>query len=154
VSLFGLQTRQSKHVSFETLIGLAARSGPVTYRDIIERPNPRKAMPTMRRGPRLRKTANGFRQDGASTSNPRTRPRERQTWDNGLRLARRTPSKPAISYGAHSISHSALCILDISQLTPAHDSVRTPYGAQAWPFLRSTVASILGFSASRGAASA
>src|SRR3954463_3031811 len=42
---------------FETVLGLVTRHGPVAYWDIIERKNPRKASPTIRRQPRHRKTA-------------------------------------------------------------------------------------------------
>jgi predicted RNA-binding Zn-ribbon protein involved in translation (DUF1610 family) len=67
--VFRYNRRFYRHVSFETVLGLATRHGPVAYWDIIERKNPRKASPTIRRQPRHRKTASGFRQDGARTSN-------------------------------------------------------------------------------------
>jgi len=67
--VFRYNRRFYRHVSFETVLGLATRHGPVAYWDIIERKNPRKASPTIRRQPRHRKTASGFRQDGAHTSN-------------------------------------------------------------------------------------
>jgi hypothetical protein len=76
--VFRYNRRFYRHASFETVLGLAARSGPVDYWDIIERQNPRKATPTIRRKPRHRKTASGFRQDGASTSKPVTRSRNRK----------------------------------------------------------------------------
>lgn len=52
-----------------TVLGLATRHGPVAYWDIIERQNPRKSARTRRRQPRHRKTASGFRQDGAGPPN-------------------------------------------------------------------------------------
>lgn len=66
--VFRYNRRFYRHVSFATVLGLAAHHGPVAYWDIIERENPRKATPTIRRKPRNRKTASGFRQDGASAS--------------------------------------------------------------------------------------
>jgi len=36
--------RYNRHLSFETLFGLAARNEPMSYWDIIERENPRKAV--------------------------------------------------------------------------------------------------------------
>jgi hypothetical protein len=68
--VFRYNRRFYRHVSFEAVLGLAARHGPVACWDNIERPNPRKATPTIRRQPRHRKTASGFRQDCERTSNP------------------------------------------------------------------------------------
>lgn len=68
--VFRYNRRFYRHVSFETVLGLAARHEPTTYWDIIEQQNPRKSNPTVRRQPRRRKTASGFRQDGAPPSEP------------------------------------------------------------------------------------
>lgn len=62
--VFRYNRRFYRHVSFETVLGLATRHGPLAYWDIIQRQNPRKAARTDRRQPRRRKTADGFRQDG------------------------------------------------------------------------------------------
>ncbi len=40
--VFRHNRRFDRHVSFETLLGLAANHGPTTYWDIIERDNPQK----------------------------------------------------------------------------------------------------------------
>src|SRR6267154_1668178 len=57
-------------LSFETMLGLASHHQPTSYWDIIGRDNPRKGVPTVRRGPRRRRTATGMRADGS-------RPREK-----------------------------------------------------------------------------
>ena len=53
-----------RHVSFETLLGIASHRGPVSYWDITGRENPRKGETAVRKTPRRRKTAAGMRQDG------------------------------------------------------------------------------------------
>jgi len=68
--VFRYNRRFYRHVSFEIMLGLATRHAPVAYWDIIERSNPRKTTPTIRRQPRHRKTASGFRQDGKRPQNP------------------------------------------------------------------------------------
>ena len=54
------------HVSFETLLGLAAHHVPANYWDIVNQVNPRKGARTIRLAPRRRKTATGMRQDGVT----------------------------------------------------------------------------------------
>ena len=66
--VFRYNRRFYRHVSFETLLGLAAHHEPASYWDIIKQDNPRKGVQTKRRAPRRRKTATGMRQDGATAS--------------------------------------------------------------------------------------
>ena len=68
--VFRYNRRFHRHVSFETLLGLAAQHEPASYWDIVNRDNPRKGVPTIRRTPRRRKTATGMRQDSASLARP------------------------------------------------------------------------------------
>ena len=63
--VFRYNRRFHRHVSFETLLGLAAQHEPASYWDIVNRDNPRKGVPTIRRTARRRKTATGMRQDSA-----------------------------------------------------------------------------------------
>src|ERR1022692_3632248 len=63
--VFRYNRRFYRHVSFETLLGLAAHHKPTGYWDIIGRANPRKGNATLRRATRRRKTATGMRQDGS-----------------------------------------------------------------------------------------
>jgi hypothetical protein len=58
-----------RHVSFETMLGLPSRRGPVSYWGIAGRANPRKGETAVRNAPRRRKTAAGRRQDGARKTN-------------------------------------------------------------------------------------
>ena len=74
--VFRYNRRFYRHVSFETVLGLTTRHGPTAYWDIIDRQNPRKAALTVRRHPRRRKTASGFRQDGTKPSEPSDQPPE------------------------------------------------------------------------------
>ena len=70
--VFRFNRRFYRHVSFETVLGLASHHDPMSYWDIVGRDNPRTGVPTVRRLPRRRKTATGMREDG---SGPReTRP--------------------------------------------------------------------------------
>ena len=64
--VFRYNRRFYRHVSFETVLGLASHHHPTSYWDIIGRDNPRRGMATVRRRPRRRKTATGIRQDGVS----------------------------------------------------------------------------------------
>ena len=64
--VFRYNRRFYRHVSFETLLGLAAHHVPASYWDIVNQENPRKGARTIRLAPRRRKTANGMRQDGAT----------------------------------------------------------------------------------------
>ena len=66
--VFRYNRRFHRHVSFETLLGLAAQHEPASYWDIVNRDNPRKGVPTIRRTPRRRKTATGMRQDSLSSA--------------------------------------------------------------------------------------
>jgi hypothetical protein len=61
--VFRYNRRFYRHVSFETMLGLASRHHPTGYWDIVGRDNPRKGMPTVRRQSRRRKTATGMRAD-------------------------------------------------------------------------------------------
>jgi hypothetical protein len=60
----GYNRRFYRHVSFETVLGLAVRRSPISYWDITGQQNPRKNATPTRRNPRRRKTASGMRQDG------------------------------------------------------------------------------------------
>ena len=62
--VFRYNRRFYRHVSFETVLGLAVHRSPVSYWDIIGQQNPRKETTPARRNPRRRKTATGMRQDG------------------------------------------------------------------------------------------
>ena len=72
--VFRHNRRFDRHVSFETVLGVASRRQPTSYWDIIGRDNPRKGVATIQRQPRRRKTATGTRQDASSLSQ-RTRHR-------------------------------------------------------------------------------
>lgn len=61
---FRYNRRFYRHVSFETILGLATHHEPTSYWDIIGRVNPRKGDAVLRRAPRRRKTTTGMRQDG------------------------------------------------------------------------------------------
>jgi hypothetical protein len=54
--------------SFDTLIRLALAQKPTGYWDMVGRENPRRGVPTVRRNPRRRRTANGMRQDGSGST--------------------------------------------------------------------------------------
>jgi predicted RNA-binding Zn-ribbon protein involved in translation (DUF1610 family)/transposase-like protein len=64
--VFRYNRRLYRHVSFETILGLAIHRSPVSYWDITGQQNPRKDTPTPRRNSRRRKTVEGMRQDGAA----------------------------------------------------------------------------------------
>jgi transposase-like protein len=68
--VFRYNRRFHRHVSFETLLGLAVQHEPASYWDIVNRDNPRKGVPTVRRTARRRKTATGMRQDSAPSVPP------------------------------------------------------------------------------------
>jgi len=73
--VFRYNRRFYRHVSFETVLGLASRRHPTSYWEIIGRDNPRKGAATIRRQPRRRKTATGTRQDAPRLAQkPNTRP--------------------------------------------------------------------------------
>src|ERR1700732_2072623 len=55
--VFRYNRRFYRHISFETILGIASRRGPIGYWDIVGRRNPRKGVPVQRMSPRLRKTA-------------------------------------------------------------------------------------------------
>jgi predicted RNA-binding Zn-ribbon protein involved in translation (DUF1610 family) len=63
--VFRYNRRFFRHVSFETILGLAVHHHPAGYWEIIGRANPRKGAPVLRRAPRRRKTAGGMRSDGS-----------------------------------------------------------------------------------------
>ena len=64
--VFRYNRRFYRHVSFETMLGLASHHHPTSYWDIVGRDNPRKGVPTVRRQPRRRRTATGMQQDRSS----------------------------------------------------------------------------------------
>src|SRR5271155_5189671 len=64
--VFRYNRRFYRHVSFETLLGLAAHHVSASYWDIVNQVNPRKGARTIRLAPRRRKTATGMRQDGVT----------------------------------------------------------------------------------------
>src|SRR5437868_4320683 len=66
--VFRYHRRFYRHVSFETMLGLASRHRPTSYWDIVGRDNPRKGVPTVRREPRRRRTATGMRADRSRSS--------------------------------------------------------------------------------------
>src|ERR1700682_2086689 len=66
--VFRYNRRFYRHVSFETMLGLASHHHPTSYWDIIGRANPRKRDVPIRRVPRRRKTAAGMRQDGPASA--------------------------------------------------------------------------------------
>ena len=61
--VFRYNRRFYRHISFETVLGLASRHQPTSYWDIIGRDNPRRGIATVRRQPRRRKTGTGMRPD-------------------------------------------------------------------------------------------
>ena len=63
--VFRYNRRFHRHVSFETVLGLAVHRSPLSYWDITSQQNPRKDATPTRRKPRRRKTISGMRQDGA-----------------------------------------------------------------------------------------
>jgi transposase-like protein len=62
--VFRYNRRFYRHVSFETLLGIAAKREPTSYWDITGRPNPRKGNQIIRRTRHRRKTVTGLRPDG------------------------------------------------------------------------------------------
>jgi hypothetical protein len=67
--VFRYNRRFYRHVSFDTILGLAANREPISRWQIVGRDNPRKGRETKRVNPRWRRTANGRHQDGASKLN-------------------------------------------------------------------------------------
>ena len=65
--VFRFNRRAYRIVSFEQLLGLAARHPPASYWDIIQKENPRKHDRPLRRRPRRRRTAYGMRHDPPKT---------------------------------------------------------------------------------------
>ena len=61
--VFRYNRRFYRHVSFETMLGLASHHHPTSYWDIVGRDNTRKGVPAVRRQPRRRRTATGMRAD-------------------------------------------------------------------------------------------
>jgi len=72
--VFRYNRRFYRHVSFETMLGLASHHHPTSYWDIVGRDNPRKGVPTVRRQPRRRRTATGMRADGSRPEKLEPRP--------------------------------------------------------------------------------
>ena len=71
--VFRYNRRFYRHISFETLLGIASQREPVSYWDIAGHTNPRKGEKTVRRAPRRRKTATGMRQDGVGAAKTEAR---------------------------------------------------------------------------------
>src|SRR5260370_14531444 len=80
--VFRYNRRFYRHVSFETMLGLASHHHPTSYWDIVGRENPRKALPTLQPEPRRRRTVNGICADRL------TRP-ERSNGSTGSESTRR-----------------------------------------------------------------
>lgn len=74
--VFRYNRRFYRHVSFQTILGLASQQQPTSYWDIIGRQNPRIGVEMKRKSTRRRKTAAGLQTDG-------TGPRPRQARNNG-----------------------------------------------------------------------
>ncbi len=73
--VFRYNRRFYRHVSFDTVLGLAAHRPPVSYWDITGGQNPRKHATPTRQNRRRRKTATGMRQDSAKPAEiEQTRP--------------------------------------------------------------------------------
>jgi transposase-like protein len=66
--VFRFNRRFYRHVSFETILGIASHRPPTGYWDIVGRANPRKGEVTLRKSSRLRKTATGMKPDGQGRS--------------------------------------------------------------------------------------
>jgi predicted RNA-binding Zn-ribbon protein involved in translation (DUF1610 family) len=62
--VFRYNRRFYRHVSFESILGLAAGHGPSSYWDIIGQANPRKGVEAPKQTARRRRTADGMRSDG------------------------------------------------------------------------------------------
>ena len=77
---FRYNRRFYRHVSFETILGLAVEHSPTSYWDIIGRQNPRIGTEMKRKNPRRRKTAIGVQIDGTG---PRPRHTKRRSNNNG-----------------------------------------------------------------------
>jgi hypothetical protein len=74
--VFRYNRRFYRHVSFETMLGLASHRDPAGYWDIIGRENPRKRVPTIRHRSRSRKKAAPKPTGGAGRA-PRSSPPNR-----------------------------------------------------------------------------
>jgi hypothetical protein len=66
--VFRYNRRFYRHVSFETVLSLAANRSPTNYWDIASLPNPRKGQKIRRRRVRRRKLVTGLRLDGVRTA--------------------------------------------------------------------------------------
>lgn len=66
--VFRYDRRFYRHVSFETVLGLAAHGSPFSHWHITSRQTPRKDATPIRTNPHPRKTASGMRQDGAESA--------------------------------------------------------------------------------------
>jgi len=76
--VFRYNRRFYRHVSFQTVLGLASQHQPTSYWEIIGRNNPRIGVEMKRKAARRRKTAAGVQVDG-------TGPRPRHPSDSGSR---------------------------------------------------------------------
>lgn len=61
--VFRFNRRFYRHVSFETILGIASRHAPTGYWNIVGRANPRKGKLALRKSLRRRKTAKGMKRD-------------------------------------------------------------------------------------------
>ena len=73
--VFRYNRRFYRHVSFETMLGLASHHHPTSYWDIVGRDNPRKGVPTVRRQPRRRRQRPACRQTDQDLRKIRAPPR-------------------------------------------------------------------------------
>lgn len=78
--VFRYNRRFYRHVSFKTVLGLAAQQAPKSYWEIIGRDNPRIGVEMKRKNARRRKTAVGVQIDGTG---PRPRQGRSANDDNG-----------------------------------------------------------------------
>nr|CAV30770.1 transposase [Magnetovibrio blakemorei] len=78
--VFRYNRRYYRHVSFETILGIAAKHAPASYWDIVGQNNPRKGITMTRQRPRRRKTAEGMREDGTG---PYSRGKNPKSSDDG-----------------------------------------------------------------------
>jgi transposase-like protein len=60
--VFRYNRRRLRHLSFETLLGLAAEHGPTTYWDLTGVPKKPRSKPVIRKRPQRRRTAAGLRE--------------------------------------------------------------------------------------------
>jgi hypothetical protein len=72
--VFRFNRRFYRHISFEAILGIAFRRGPIDYWKTVGRRNPRKGVPARRTSRHLRKTASRTKPDGSGRSGKFTPP--------------------------------------------------------------------------------